>query len=103
MKNLRLTHWLAFGLLFLSGCSSLPTIVPDLARRPASAVQLQGAGGPLTAAQSKAVLDRLKSRGTPTDIFERHLALEEEIVGSPLITGNQVVLLQDGPATNKAM
>ena len=73
MKNRRIFYWLALGLLFLSGCSSLPTIVPDLARRPASsAVQLQGARGPLTAAQSKAVLDRLKSRGTPTDIFERH-------------------------------
>ena len=56
MKNLRIIHWLAFGLFFLSGCSSLPTIVPDLARRPASAMQLQGARGPLTAVQSKAVL-----------------------------------------------
>ena len=97
------SHWLVLALVFISGCSSLPTIVPDLARRPVSAVQLQGARGPLTAAQSKAVLDRLRSRGTPTDIFERHLALEEEIVGSPLTTGNQVVLLQDGPATYKAM
>ena len=94
---------LVLALVSIAGCSSLPTIVPDLARRPASAVQLQGARGPLTAAQSKAVLDRLQSRGTPTDIFERHLALEEEIVGSPLTTGNQVVLLQDGPATYKAM
>ena len=72
MKNRRIFYWLALGLLFLSGCSSLPTIVPDLARRPVSAIQLQGTRGPLTAAQSKAVLDRLKSRGTPTDIFERH-------------------------------
>ena len=72
MKNRRIFYWLALGLLFLSSCSSLPTIVPDLARRPASAVQLQGARGPLTAMQSKAVLDRLRSRGTPTDIFERH-------------------------------
>ena len=107
MKNLRIPHWLSASLLlillFLSGCASLPTLVPDLARRPASAVQLQGARGPLTAAQSKAVLDRLRSRGTPTDIFERHLALEEAIVGSPLTTGNQVLLLQDGPATYKAM
>ena len=107
MKNLRIPHWLSASLLvclvFLSGCASLPTIVPDLARRPASAVQLQGARGPLTAAQSRAVLDRLRARGTPTDIFERHLALEEEIVGSPLTTGNQVLLLQDGPATYKAM
>ncbi len=107
MPNPRFPRWLSASLLvcaiFLGGCSSLPTIVPDLARRPGSAVQLQGARGPLTAAQSKAVLDRLRSRGTPTDIFERHLALEEEIVGSLLTTGNQAVLLQDGPATYKAM
>jgi cardiolipin synthase A/B len=97
------SRWLVLALVFIGGCSSLPTIVPDLARRPVSAVQLQGARGPLTAAQSKAVLDRLQNRGTPTGVLERHLALEEEIVGSPLTTGNQAVLLQDGPATYKAM
>ena len=92
------------GLLWLVACSSLPTIVPDLAResgRPP--VQLEGARGPLSAAQSKAILDGLASRGPATDIFERHLALEEAIVGSPLTTGNQVLLLQDGPATFQAM
>ena len=57
----------------------------------------------LTPSQSRAVLDKLKSRGTPTDIFERHLALEETIAGSPLTTGNSVRLLQDGPATYRAM
>ena len=87
----------------VSACSSLPTIVPDLARRSERPVQLDGARGPLSAAQTKAVLDRLKSRGTPTDIFERHLALEAEITGSPLTTGNRVQLLQDGPATYRAM
>jgi cardiolipin synthase A/B len=95
--------WLACGALCLAGCSSLPTIVPDLARRGGPPVQLEGARGPLSAAQSKAVLDRLKSTGKDTDIFERHLALEEAIAGSPLTTGNQVLLLQDGPATYRAM
>ena len=92
------------GLLWLVACSSLPKIVPDLAResgRPP--VQLEGAHGPLSAARSKAILDGLASRGPATDIFERHLAIEEAIVGSPLTTGNQVVLLQDGPATFQAM
>ena len=93
----------ALGALFLAGCAGLPTIVPDLARRPAAPVQLEGARGPLTAAQSKAVLDRVKGSGKQTDIFERHLALEEAIVGSPLTTGNRVLLLQDGPATYRAM
>jgi len=97
-------HRLAAGLLCLAGCSSLPIIVPDLVRRPGPPVQLEGARGPLSAAQSKAILDRLSSsRGQDTDIFDRHLALEEAIVGSPLTTGNQVVLLQDGPSTYRAM
>ena len=89
--------------LAIAACSSLPTIVPDMARRSGAPVQLEGARGPLSAAQSKAVLDRLQSAGKATDIFERHLALEEAIVGSPLTTGNDVTLLQDGPATYQAM
>lgn len=100
----RLRTWLpTIGLFGLSACSSLPIIVPDLARRPSPPVQLEGARGPLSAVQSKAILDRLESRGQNTDIFERHLALEEVIVGSPLTTGNQVLLLQDGPDTYRAM
>jgi cardiolipin synthase len=96
-------HWLTLGLFCLAGCSSLPIIVPDLARRSGPPVRLEGARGPLSAAQSKVILDGLRSRGQGTDIFDRHLALEEAIVGSPLTTGNQVALLQDGPATYRAM
>jgi hypothetical protein len=95
---------LAAGLLCLvAGCGSLPTIAQDLARRPGLAVQLQGAHGPLPPTQSKAILDRLSSRGEETGIFERHLAREVVIVGSPLTVGNRVRLLQDGPATYRAM
>jgi cardiolipin synthase len=98
------TRLLLVGLMVgLAGCAGLPTLVPDLARRGTTQVQLEGARGPLSAAQSKAILDRLKSTGKATDIFERHLALEEAIVGSPLTVGNEVGLLQDGPATYKAM
>ena len=85
------------------GCSSLPHIVPDLERGARAPVPLEGARGPLSAAQSKAILDDLARRSPETDIFTRHLALEEAIVGSPLTTGNRVLLLQDGPATYQAM
>jgi cardiolipin synthase len=84
-------------------CSSLPTFVPDLAHRPAQPVPMAGARGPLSAAQSRAILQRLQTGAQPTDIFSRHLALEEAILGSPLTTGNAVHLLQDGPATYQAM
>ena len=112
MMNMTLRRKALLGLfvvvavLVLAGvfsCSRLPTIVPDLARGPGPAVQLEGERGPLSAARSKAIIDSLEKRGQDTGIFDRHLALEEAIVGSPLTTGNKVVLLQDGPATYKAM
>ena len=98
--------WMAvcvLGLLGTTACNSLPTIVPDLALPSGPPPQLEGSGGPLSAAQSKAILSRLANRCQDTDIFARHLAIEEAIVGSPLTTGNQVLLLQDGPATYRAM
>ena len=89
--------------LALSACSSLPTLPPDMARPDAAPVQLDGPHGPLSAARSKAILDRLQARGAETNIFDLHLAVEEAIVGSPLTTSNKVELLQDGPATYQAM
>ena len=105
----RITAWLGVALFVVfagcAGCSSLPIIVPDLAplRGRAPPLQLASASGPLSAAQSRAVLDRLKSRSPDTSIFDRHLAVEEEITGRPLTTGNRVQLLQDGMATYEAM
>ncbi|MGY4828370.1 phospholipase D-like domain-containing protein [Sphaerotilaceae bacterium SBD11-9] len=89
----------------LAGCSSLPTVPPhdDAAAVTRLPVQLETARGPLSPAQSKVVLQGLAARGQDTGIYERHLAVEEAIVGSPLTTGNQVSLLVDGPATYRAM
>ncbi len=86
----------------LIGCSSLPTIVPDMARnntRP----QLSGAKGPLTAERSKEILDQLKRSRPDGNVLDRHLALEQAISDSPLSAGNKVVLLEDGPRTYEAM
>ena len=100
----KIAGFLAAGLLAaVAGCGSLPTIVPDMGMRTDRPVQLEGARGPLSAQQSKAILDRLKSGGEETSIFDRHLALEQSISGSPLVVGNKVMLLQDGPATFQAM
>jgi cardiolipin synthase len=92
-----------FLVVWLSGCSAIPIIVPDMAMRPMRPVQFDGAHGPLTSQQSKAVLARLEKNGLDTNIFDKHLALEAEIVGSPLVVGNKVDLLVDGPATYEAM
>ena len=87
----------------LAGCNSLPTIVPDMARGPSAPVQLEGVHGPLSPAQSKAILARLAQGGQETDIFARHLALEEEVAGGALTAGNEVLLLQNGPSTYQSM
>ena len=90
-------------LVLLAACSSLPTIVPDMQHRSSEAVQLDGTQGPLSVERSQAILNGLKTGGEDTNIFDRHLAVEEAIVGSPLTTGNKVDLLQDGPDTYQAM
>jgi cardiolipin synthase A/B len=91
------------GLALLVGCTSIPTMVPDMAMQRAHPVKLNGANGELSTRQSKAILARLQKNGDDTNIFDKHLALEEEIVGSPLVVGNKVELLIDGPTTYDAM
>ena len=54
-------------------------------------------------AQSAAILERLKNRSCETGILDRHLAVEQSFVDSPLVVGNHVTLLKDGPATYRAM
>jgi len=90
-------------LILLASCNSIPTMVPDMQMQPSHPVQLEGAHGPLTSIQSKAILARLKKNADDTNIFDKHLALEAEIVGSPLVVGNKVELLVDGPTTYDAM
>lgn len=91
------------GVLLLQGCATLPLIVPDLWRPHGAQVQIAGARGPLSPSESRAILERLRRSGQDTGIFSRHLAVEEALVGTPLKAGNAVQLLEDGPATYRAM
>jgi cardiolipin synthase len=92
----------ALSLLALAGCSSLPRIVPDLAP-PRTPIQVESAQGPVSPARGRAILEGLERGADDTNIFDRHLALEQSVSGSPLLTGNRVRLLQDGPETYRAM
>ena len=59
-----------FLILILAGvfsCSRLPTIVPDLTRSPGPAVQLDGSRGPLSAKQSKAIIEKLQQQAQRID------------------------------------
>ena len=94
----------ACSFALLAACSSLPTIAPDNAEAAGTTgVRIDGSHGPLSPEAQQRVLARLQAEGQDTDIFQRHLAYEQEIVGSPLSAGNRVTLLQDGPSTYQAL
>jgi len=92
----------ALCLSALAACSALPRIVPDMGL-PTSPPQVDSARGPLSPARSRAVLQELERGVDDTNIFDRHLALEQAVSDSPLLTGNRVRLLEDGPDTYRAM
>jgi cardiolipin synthase len=87
----------------LSGCASLPPISVDTQQAAGQPATLSGGRGPLSAAQSKAILANLSRRSEETGIFEHHLALEEAVTGSPLVISNRTTLYQDGESTYAAM
>ena len=90
----------------LGRCASLPTFEENYHRldiEREETPEIVGPHGQLSPEMSKAVMERLKKQVGPTDILERHIALVESIGGSPLVAGNKVTLLVDGPATYGAM
>jgi cardiolipin synthase len=87
----------------VAGCSTLPVITPDLAPASAESVQLKTANGRiLSPERSREIIARL-TNGSDSDVLARHLALEQAVSGSPLVLGNKVVLLENGPKTYEAM
>ena len=80
--------------------SSRPTWPGSIRRASSSRPPAAGSSRPK---QTKAVLARLSGADQNPDSLARHLALEQEISGSPLSLGNHVVLLEDGPNTYAAM
>jgi len=100
-----LWRWLpALALAVLTGCNTLPVITPDMGRVDPESIQFKTASGRiLTPERTKEVLARLAGADQNPDSLARHLALEQEISGTPLSLGNQVTLLEDGPDTYAAM
>lgn len=90
-------------IIALSACTSMPILTPDMAMQAPKAISLENAHGPISNQQSKKIIANIKKDGLETNIFDKHLALISSIIGSPLIVGNKVDLLVDGPTTYAAM
>jgi cardiolipin synthase len=87
----------------LASCATVPE-VPETSpnARPAD-IHVSGAHGPLTPRQSQAILARVAAQAPDATALERHLALEQAVAESPLVTGNAVTILRDGAETFPAM
>ncbi len=90
-------------LLLAGGCATLPDARFLSERYTTQAARIESARGPVSAKRSAAIVAELKRKAGDLDILDKQIALEQEIVGSPLVLGNKVALLQDGPATYEAM
>lgn len=91
--------------VMLAGCATLPD-VQYLSERelvPPRQPTIVNAQGELPEAKTHALLQRMRARTGPTDILAKHVAAEEALSGRPLVAGNKVDLLHDGPATMRAM
>jgi cardiolipin synthase len=67
-------------------------------------VDFEGQGGQVSQATGDKILERLEGDQQSSGILERHLAYEQVINdGGPLVLGNKVTLLLNGPSTYAAM
>jgi cardiolipin synthase len=90
-------------LALLGACASVPDLDRYLLHADPERVRLDSSRGLLTDAQSRRVIEGLKKRAPGSGVLDRHIAIEEALTGTPLTTGNKVVLLEDGRATYAAM
>jgi len=87
-----------------AGCASLPDAARETETPQTQEVAFEGARGPVSAGRSDAIIEKLQPASGDIDILQRHLAMEQAInVDSPLVLGNKLTLLEDGPATYRAM
>ncbi|MGH8205618.1 MAG: cardiolipin synthase B, partial [Steroidobacteraceae bacterium] len=99
-RKTRVLASLSAALLALAGCAAIPTIPepPELrsgiAIRP---IRIRGAHGLLSARQTARILTRFAAQAPNAGAFDRHLAIEQAVAGTPLYTGNRVSIVRDGP------
>jgi cardiolipin synthase len=99
MVALLAAGWLGLG----AGCSSVPDTEFLKRTYVAQSTEFKNAWGPIPERTSAAIMAGLKRRAGDSDILERQAAIEEAVAGHPLVVGNRVKLLLDGPATYAAM
>jgi cardiolipin synthase A/B len=89
----------------IAACASVPDYDQSVgpASDGSSKSKIIGAHGPLTAKQSKALLERIGTEAGDAGVLQRHFAIEQAVAESPLVAGNRTRILRDGMASFQAM
>lgn len=85
------------------GCASVPDTQFLKRQYVAQAAEFKNAWGPVSQRIGESVVRDLKRASGDLDILDRQVAIEQAVVGKPLVLGNKVTLLLDGPETYEAM
>lgn len=92
-------------LLLITACATLPEVhyLRDRDLAPRMEPTIVTVRGEMQDEKRQALLEGMAARVGSTGILEKHVAAEEEISGRPLVAGNKITLLDDGPTTMRAM
>ncbi|WP_206362985.1 phospholipase D-like domain-containing protein [Stenotrophobium rhamnosiphilum] len=86
------------------GCATLPDAKHDMATTPTQKVEFEDTRGPVSAAKGEAILEHIEDKHGDSEALQNHLAYEQAVnANSPLVLGNKLKLLQNGPATYESM
>ena len=94
---------LTFVLGTAASCAAVPHVDPAPTPAAGTVPQIRGPRGPLTAQESKALLARSVSEPGDAGLLQRHVAIEQEVSDSALLSGNRTKILRDGAASFAAM
>jgi cardiolipin synthase len=111
MKGMEIIRQSVACILLLSaamlgaGCATLPNVTKMMNSTPTEQKPrtIVSSKGTISPRKSKDIMERLKRSVNTTDVLERHTTVVETVTESPLMDGNKVTLLSDGPATYAAM
>lgn len=97
---------MVFAAIGLNGCGTIPNVGVLIRSKVLYRInpRFVGARGPITDGEAREIIARLEARqNEKSNILERHLAFEQALSDVPLVLGNKVTLLKNGPATYATM
>jgi len=108
MKRSKKFFFISFFLIaacIFCGCATLPNVSEIIEDVPAGErpPEIVGAKGTLPEQTSKKIIKRIKRFSGVSDIIEKQTLALQDVSGKPLMAGNKVTLLIDGPETYGAM